>query len=235
MTIYDVLKHIYELNQWVSEYLSVRVFFDFTIFFAVWLLSREVAHSNVKVVRYLIFGDKGLEIEIIDDSKDSMLMKHPLAASDVEDYLMKLYGLKSRSLRGIDQIFITNRPPNLSTNVLGSFTPHDGPKGGAVICIFPMGFNLIRQEYTLDFSEVGTVKIGYTEEEAKNLLLFTLGHEIGHNVRYRKDRNMFGDEVEEFCDKFSANLNIVPDPIEEKVGRMFHTDSPDKDLTPKSY
>lgn len=221
MTVQDFLQKAYELHELMTEHLPAKQLLDVTILMAVWLFSRELARENTRFLRFLVFGHANSEIEIIDDSNGTLLMKHPLNVQDIHDYLELLHGRDSRALRGIAQIRISDRPSNLHSNVMGSYTPKHG---GAVICLFPMGYNPLRNQYTLDFSDVGTVKIGYSPEEAKNLLLFTLGHEIGHNVRYRKDRGMFGDEVERFCDEYSAKLGIVPDPEAEKIGEMFHID-----------
>jgi hypothetical protein len=169
------------------------------------------------------------EIEIIDNFNSNHINeKMPLTTEDVEWYIEQVRKKAPNSLKGIKKIILCNKEPQLHINVLGSYSPE---KGGAVIRLYGIAYLPIIDKYILDFNDLGKLKLGFTPAQARDLMLSTLGHEIGHNVEYRRSGRLFGDDVEKFCDQYADELNIVVDPERSGQGKLFHID----DIVPSQF
>lgn len=162
------------------------------------------------------------EIQIIHNAKENETTKMPLTVDEVKWYIQEVRKINPNYLKGIKKIYLCNRPKDFHSNVMGAFSP-DTPEG-KVIFLYTVSYFPKRKMYTLDYSSFGKIKFGYDETQIKKMMLYTLGHEIGHNVFYDKTGRLFGVDVEEFCNLFAEKLNIVQD--EEKNGKMFHVDDP---------
>lgn len=162
------------------------------------------------------------EIQIVKDAKENETTKMPLTVEDVKWFIQEVRKINPKYLKGIKKIYLCNRPKDFDSNIMGAFSP-DTPEG-KVIFLYTVSYFPKRKMYTLNYSSVGTIKFGYDETQIKKMMLYTLGHEIGHNVFYDKTGRLYGVEVEEFCDLFAAKLNIVQD--EQNNGKMFHVDDP---------
>lgn len=158
--------------------------------------------------------------EIILDFEDTSDKRLPITVDEVKDYISIIEDKKPRSLVGINQIILTDRKPNQPERMTASYTPD-----GYIIRIFPLNYDVYRNGYYIPITDEGYIRIGLTEEEAKHTQLFALGHEIGHHVIYKKSGQLFGEEVERQCDKFSEDLNIVPN-TKKTASKRFHADDP---------
>lgn len=186
------------------------------------LLFLYIPRNTGKVKRVLRLSRSGDVIEIVDLSTNKADQQMVLTTRDVKWYLQEVRKKNPKALDGISKILLCNRMAGLGMNVLGSYSPND--VDGKVIRLYPSAFNETRKLYTIDMSELGTIKLGFTKNQMKRMVLATLGHEIGHNVMYKKTERLFGDDVEQFCDDFSEKLGIVVEPDSE--ARYFHVDDP---------
>lgn len=186
------------------------------------LLFLYIPRNTKKVKRVLFLSRPGDSIEIVDLSTEKADERMTLSIRDVRWYLQEVRKKNPKALDGIAQIQLCNRKGGLGMNILGSYSPNH--PAGKVIHLYTTAYNASRKLYTIDMSELGTIKLGYTKNQMKRMGLATLGHEIGHNVLYKKTGRLFGDDVERFCDDFSAELGIVTEPDSE--ARYFHVDDP---------
>jgi hypothetical protein len=189
--------------------------------------------SVIKVVqtalRWLFPFSYRHEIEIIDQFHEHCADERmPITVEDVKWYVEQVRKKDPNSLKGIKAIILCNMEPEFHPNIRGSYAPK---KGGAIIRLYGMSYLPSVNKYTLDFSDIGELKVGFTPAQARDLMLSTLGHEIGHNVEYRRSGRLFGDDVEEFCDRYADELNIVVDPERSGQGKLFHID----DIVPSQF
>lgn len=222
MSEFNILQ---ELNAFFSTFNALPVLsilLKLIIITNIALLFLFIPRNTNKVKRALWLTSSGNSIEIIVTAKNTLTQIMPLSVVDVEWYLQEVRKKNPKALDGISKIYLCNRPAKYNANILGSYSPND--PAGKVIKIYTTAYSPLRNLFTIDFSEVGTIKIGFTHTQMKRMLLSTLGHEIGHNVMYKKTGRLFGDDVERFCDKFSQDLNIVFDPDSE--AHYFHIDDP---------
>lgn len=152
---------------------------------------------------------KGHTIEIKDEFTDSLPYEMAVTIEDVEEYIQKVANANPRCLQGIDSITLSNHS-NKIDNLLGTFKP-TSKRGSGVIRIYPLRYDAKRKKFVMPLSS-GAVYVAFTKKEAKELQLFTLGHEIGHCVIFRKGGGLKGKEIEKRCDEFSERLNIVRNP-----------------------
>jgi hypothetical protein len=189
--------------------------------------------SVIKVVqtalRWLFPFSNKHEIEIVDQFHEHCADERmPITVEDVKWYVEQVRKKDPNSLKGIKAIILCNMEPGFHPNIRGSYAPK---KGGAIIRLYGMSYLPSVNKYTLDFSDIGELKVGFTPAQARDLMLSTLGHEIGHNVEYRRSGRLFGDDVEEFCDRYADELNIVVDPERSGQGKLFHID----DIVPSQF
>lgn len=156
--------------------------------------------------------------------QDTPTQRMPITVQDVEWYINEVKKKDPSAFKGIRKVILANRPSEIGPNILGSYTINEGGKGQAVIRLFCVSYFLEKGLYTLDYPEGRKAKMGFTAEQARRMLLFTLGHEIGHNVMYRKTGKINGAEVEVFCDEYSECLDIVIDPERIREGEIFYVD-----------
>lgn len=225
----DDLTFLQDLNTFFGTFFSTYdVLPTFTLFIKAIILTNiallffYIPRNTNKVKRVLRLSRSGDLIEIVDISTDKPDQKMTLTTRDVKWYLQEVRKKNPKALDGISKIYLCNRLPGLGMNVLGSYSPND--PDGKVIRLYPTAFFESRKLYTIDMSELGTIKLGFTKNQMKRMNLATLGHEIGHNVMYKKTGRLFGEDVEQFCDDFSAGLGIVTEP--DKEARYFHIDDP---------
>lgn len=176
---------------------------------------------NMKRIRRTVFFSKSSDtIEIVDTAKRTATQLMPLTVLDVEWYLQEVRKKEPDSLNGISKIILCNRPSNFEPNVLGSYSPNSSD--GKIIRIYTATYHPLRELFTVNMSDVGSIKLGFSKNQMKRMMLATLGHEIGHNVMYDKTGRLFGEDVEYFCDSFSARMGIVKEPDHE--ANFFHVD-----------
>jgi len=162
------------------------------------------------------------EIEIIDQFHErSAYERMPITVEDVRWYVEQVRKKDPRALKGINSIILCNMEPQFHPNVRGSYAIG---KGKVNIRLYGMAYLPSIDTYTLDYSDIGKLKIGFTPAQARDLMLSTLGHEIGHNVEYRRSGRLFGDDVEKFCDQYADELNIVVDPERSGQWELFFID-----------
>lgn len=149
-----------------------------------------------------------LTISIHTDYINRRKVRQAIDARDVYDYLDKVLQTDPHALDGIREIRLV-KPHWSGKNVLGSYNPrtklrkaHNG-----IVQIYALKYDTKKQ---LFFIKTTGYTIYLTKEEARDLQLFTLGHELGHCVLYRKGFPLSGIGIEEKCDDFSSRLNIVP-------------------------
>lgn len=221
MTVGDVLSVVSNLLNMVEGKETLFLLTQGLVIMAFGVTLFYTARNSKKVLRYLTFRTDDSEIEILDVSNDTLTQKMPVTVEDVQWYLGEVKKKNPNAIRGINKIILCNRPKDMHPNILGSYTPND-PQG-VVIRLYTIPFvPFAKQLFTLDFSDLGKLKLGFTPKQTRSMLLFTLGHEIGHHVMYKRSRSLFGTEVEDFCDKFSADLQIVRDPEKDQEGELFH-------------
>ncbi|MCG5025165.1 hypothetical protein B0I26_12114 [Anoxybacillus vitaminiphilus] len=182
--------------------------------------------SVIKVVqtalRWLFPFSNKHEIEIVDQFHEHCADERmPITVEDVKWYVEQVEKKDPHALKGIKSIILCNMEPQFHPNIRGSYTP---TKKGAIIRLYGMAYCSNVDKYTLDFNNREEIKLGFTPVQARDLMLSTLGHEIGHNVEYRRSGRLFGDDVEKFCDQYADELNIVVDPERSGQGKVVYVD-----------
>ncbi|WP_432199372.1 hypothetical protein [Anoxybacillus gonensis] len=182
---------------------------------------RKVVQTTLRWLFPFFYGH---EIEIIDQFHQwSAYERMPITVEDVKWYVEQVREKDPWALKGIKSIILCNMEPQSHPNVRGSYIV-DVKKREVNIRLYGMAYLPSIDTYTLDYSDTGELKAGFTPTQARDLMLSTLGHEIGHNVEYRRSGRLFGDDVEKFCDRYADELNIVVDPERSGQWRLFFID-----------
>ncbi len=158
-------------------------------------------------------------------TQNDKAFRMPLTLEDVSWYVGEVKRIDPKALKGISKIILSNRDDHLNMNIMGEYSPNNDPSG-PVIRLFPMEYHPVNGKYSYNYSDLGMLKVGYNRKDARDLLLSTLGHEIGHHVKYKETKELYGDKVEAFCDQFSSALGITVDPETTFSFEIFHIDEP---------
>lgn len=200
----------------VLETLNLANAIDIIFVVCVALIVYKVAMSVFKIVRFLVGLIKGEQEHVINIQDEFVRTKAPykmaITQEDVYKYLREVAKKKPMALKGIEEVRLVN-PDRGKFKILGTYEPHASKNKKGVIKIYPLMYDYSTRKYYMPLYD-GSMGVSFTEEEAKELQLFTLGHEIGHNVIYRKKGLLAGDKVERQCDEFSDHLNLVRNPKE---------------------
>ncbi len=145
-----------------------------------------------------------MEIEYVLVPPDSPDEEFPLTIEAAKKFIEN-----SRPLAraGLGEIHFIQRPSGYSHSIYGSFTPNGGEKSahGSKICLYA----LKKDENGYRMYTDGDFYFYASEREAEEHLLFTLGHELAHNLFYNKDRNMFEGDIEQLCDHFAVQMGAA--------------------------
>jgi len=200
--------------------LSTILFISLIVVFALFLLAFATilimsalskAPSLRKSKKYFdqIYKNKGLkEIKFYRETFRDENYDIPISCEEVKEVLRRAEKKHSTALVGIEEISFEDRPEEYPYQIFASYTPDkdDRSKIGAVIRVYPLERDPEENMYRF-YTDVE--KNDYwlmTKEEARDELLFSLGHEIGHNIRYNYERRLFGEEIENYCDEFSKQI-----------------------------
>lgn len=161
------------------------------------VIYRNKGFKTIKVGKYALTNEKEC---------------FPFSDKDIEDTLEKAEERYSSALIGLESIILGDRPSFLTYQVFGSYTPHSKDKApeGAVIRLFP----LERDEYHADMFRfyLDKEKEHYwllTKDEARDEMMFTLAHEVGHNLIYNQERKLHGPKVEQECDTLASSMGCI--------------------------
>ena len=171
-----------------------------------------------------LFFDKNfskLNVKIKNEFTAKGLNKMPLSIDEVQWYVDQVFDLCPSSLHGIEEVVLCDRDLLMDDRVLASFCPDGSENGKGIVRLYPLPYNKHLKMFTPRFNDTGSVKLGFTDEEAKIVHFFSLGHEIGHNVMYKKKKLLHGREIEMACDSFSEELQIVKNP-HKNCGRVIN-------------
>jgi len=172
--------------------------------------------SVVKIVKFfgrLLKGEQEHVIHLQDEfirKKAPYPYKMAISKEDIYRYLGEVAKKRPMALMGIEEVRLVN-PDKGKFKILGTYEPHGSTNKKGVIKIYPLMYDHKAQKYYMPLHD-GSMGVCFSEEEAKELQLFTLGHELGHNVIYRKKGVLAGDKVEKQCDEFSDRLQLVRNP-----------------------
>lgn len=164
-----------------------------------------------KTVKNYILADKSTstsseDIVVQETFTENSLYKMPLTTQDVEWYLSQIKEKDPAALTNISRIELTSREVFFTDDVFASYNPYVSDNEKAVIKLYPMRFDFEKGLYVIANPDG---KRAYVDDEnARQIQLFNLGHEIGHNVFFRSDGTLYGPEVEKKCDVFSERLNL---------------------------
>lgn len=207
-----------DFNMILSYSIKVVVIFAILCFF-VYILTNTERILNMFLP--FLFDN---HIEVVDLATNRKKSKMPITKEEVKWFLQEVRKKNPTYLKGIQRIYLIDRPATIGPNQLGSFTPHSGE--GKIIQLYTMNYLPERKLYTVNYHQKD-MKMGYTERQAKEILLSTLGHEIGHNHLYNKTKILYGEKAEEFCDKFAESLGLVTDRLDEGA-KFFKNSKPDE-------
>ncbi len=135
----------------------------------------------------------------------------PISKDDILELVMKAERTFSFALAGIEEISLEGRGGE-SYQVFASYMPPSKLRSttGATIRLYPFerdsGDSSLFRFY-LDPAE--TYYWLMDEQEAKDEILFSLGHEIGHNILYNTERRIKDRDIENECDKISSLIGAV--------------------------
>lgn len=219
---------------WVITRILFVVYAVLLVFFMLIVLLHKIQNSkwfydwetgrNFKQI-YKFKGLKQIKLQRIPFNQK--IHDCPLSDQDISDFLARLQSSYSTALVGIDTISIEDREEGLSHMIFASYTPEHSVRSplGAVIRLYPLERDIYETDkYRYYVDEDKNCYWLLTEQEAKNEMLFSLGHEFGHNVIYSLERRMFGGEIEKECDEFAISIGestIERDLIEN---RELHSD-----------
>lgn len=146
------------------------------------------------------------EIEIVQSFTDNHSYRMPLTTDDVRWYLSQLKGKNPSITDNIERIELTSREVFFTDDVFASYNPYVDKTGKAVIKLYPIRFDFEKNLYLI--VNPNGKKAYLDEENARQIQLFNLGHEIGHNVVFKEEGRLHGADVEMKCDLFSEGLGL---------------------------
>ena len=205
--IYNSLSHEY------------AVILEIIFFISLLLIITRIALSLVSIGRFIVrvlkfflsfFGKYEHTIQIRDEFTRKPPYGMAITTEDVHNYLQEVAKKNPLALKGIDEVLLVNSDPKIP-KLLGTYEPKASVNRRGVIKIYPLRYDRAKKRYTMPLYD-GSMIVAFTEKEAKELQLFTLGHEIGHNVIYRRKGVLAGGKVEKQCDKFSESLSLARNP-----------------------
>lgn len=147
--------------------------------------------------------------------------RHAITIEEAKDYLLELASRHPEAFHKIDEFEMAK--PNFHDTeyidrLFGDFDPHGSKKGRGKVRIYPLRYHKRKNMYSINVTDSGMTKLYYTEQEAKEAQLFTIGHEFKHNIIYHKGGPLGGTEIEEKCDNFSEKLKLARRP--SRLGKI---------------
>lgn len=190
------------------EYVGMVQFFKVIIVFLAILYSLYyiIMHTE-HVIRKIIptaFSDKIEVVNIFTERKNS---KIPVTELEVRWFLQEVMKTHKKEILGVKRIYLMDRPIDCPKNALARYLPHT--KEGAIIQIFPLKYDNQRGNYYLNLE--GNTRTGYTDQQAKETALFSLGQEIGRHHLYTINKILKGENAEIYTERFAKGLRIVRD------------------------
>ena len=152
-------------------------------------------HENVE--------EKSIEVKVVQEFEKNMFFKMPITKNEVVSFLSMI---DQKYLKGISEIRLKQRPIYINCSVLASYIPQNN--GTSIIELYPIECTL-EGDYFISKDNQGYVKELLTINMAKDIALFNLGHEIGHNEIFLKSGKLTDFDIEKQCDNFSKNLNLI--------------------------
>ena len=181
----------------------------FTIILVMSALNKGPSLRKSKKYFDQIYKNKGLkEIKFYRETFRNENYDVPISREEVNELLKRAEEKHASALVGIEEISFEDRPEEYPYQIFASYTPDidDRSNIGAVIRVYPLERDPEENMYRFYTDVEKNYYWLITKEEARDELLFSLGHEIGHNVRYNFERRLFGDEIENYCDDFSKQI-----------------------------
>jgi len=177
------------------------IIFMFTIFFVL-----TQPHLYRKIFIHLKMKSRGLQpIPVERTPFHNQNLVYPLTDEEVISFIEKVKRENPIFLFDIKKIQIIDREPQLSMNIFGSYRvePHTYEK---TIHLYPV--EKVGDLYKFPYykSEKNELYFLIEEHEMKRELLFTLGHEIGHNYIYQLKGTLHGEYVELEANERSRQL-----------------------------
>lgn len=190
-----------------------------TVFLAILFTLFYIIMHTEKVIRMIIpnaFGDK---IEVVNLFTERKNTKMPVEEIDVRWFLQEALKTHSTELKGIKRVYLTERPIDVPKNLLAKYSPHT--KEGPIIQLFPMKYDNENKNFYLKLDDEN--KTGYTDREAKETLLFSLGQELGRHHLYKTTQILDSKNAEVYTERFATGLKIVKDYL--RVGTIYSKSS----------
>ncbi|WP_121663749.1 hypothetical protein [Metabacillus litoralis] len=181
----------------------------FTFILVMSALSKGPSLRKSKKYFNEIYKNKGLkEIKFYRETFRNENYDVPISREEVNELLRRAEEKHSTALVGIEEISFEDRPEEYPYQIFASYTPDNDDRSsiGAVIRVYPLERDPEENMYRFYTDVEKNYYWLITKEEARDELLFSLGHEIGHNIRYNFERRLFGDEIEDYCDEFSKQI-----------------------------
>jgi hypothetical protein len=152
----------------------------------------------------------------------------PLSLKEVEGFVEKVQKNRPTAVQGIASIGLKNRPESLRLSIFGAYhryETHRSPEG-STIDLYPMkteGDSYRLYLYSDEIDEGMPIEndmhdrpyILFTKEQARQELLHTLGHELGHSLIFNLEKRLHDDGIEDLCDTWGVQFGGNPITYEE--------------------
>lgn len=204
--------------------IGISIIFGILILIATIVLNIITADWHSKKRMRIVRKYKSFDqIQIIEEKLNEN--HHILITTDeINSFLTEAAKQFSDSLLAIKKIILRERSSQFADNVNGAYESYRTTRSnqGATIYIFPyekdsdkyrlymnLAPNNDEDQPNLDKQNDEMYYVLLTKEQAKAQQLFTLAHEIGHNMIYNSEGRLFGDDIENAADEWAVKLGAI--------------------------
>lgn len=190
---------------------AFNIVLGLTVFLAILFTLFYIILHTEKVIRMIIptaFGDKVEVVNLFTERKNS---KMPVEEIDVRWFLQEALKTHSNEIKGVKRVYLMERPIDVPKNLLAKYHPHT--KEGPIIQLFPMKYDNQNKNFYLKLDDNN--RTGYTDREAKETLLFSLGQELGRHHLFKTTKILDSKNAEIYTERFAKGLKIVNDYLRQ--------------------